>query len=244
MTESTRSNEVLYDILDVLQRIELKLESHEERFKSLEYYTQISNGGGKAGKINGNTDIPSETSRTAEMFDNSADPLRPSRKGTPTSDDSPEDISTALKIPYGQWSINQLDRFFNLSLSKLLEARLGDCWGMPDDDRLPLKFFKTNILKSNGSFGVPVDSFPTSRQPFERELEFLCQFDHDHRVHPGNDFMVVDFNAADDTRLYRLGEKAFGSELQIEAQGSKSAPWSRLMLVAKILSSVTLADLF
>ena len=100
---------------------------------------------------------------------------------------------------------------------------------MPDDDRLPLKFFKSNILKSNTPFGVSVDSFPTVRQPVERDLEFLCQFDRDLRAHPGNDFMVVDFDAADETRLYRLGDKAFGSELQVEAQGSKSAPWSRLM---------------
>lgn len=244
MTDPTRSNKVLYDILDVLQRIESKLESHEERFKSLEHYTQISNRGEKAEKFCGNTDILSETSRTAEMFHTSADPLRPSRKGTPTSNDSPEAISTALKIPYSQWSINQLDRFFSLSLSKLLEARLGDCWIMPDDDRLPLKFFKTNILKSSGPLRVSIDSFPTSRQPFERDLESLCHFDHSHRAHPGNDFMVVDFNAADDTRIYRLGERAFGSELQIEAQGSKSAPWSRLMWVANTSSSRSLADLF
>ena len=122
-----------------------------------------------------------------------------------------------------------MDRFFNLSLLNLLEARLGDCWKMPDDNRLPLKFFKTNILKSNGPFGVPIDSFPTARQPFERDLEFLCQFDDDLRAHPGNDFVVVDFDAADNTRSYRLGEQASGLELQVEAQGLKSAPWSRLM---------------
>ena len=75
--------------------------------------------------------------------------------------------------------------------------------------------------------------FPTCRQPFERDLEFLCQFDLDLRAYPGNDFLVVDFDAVDATRLYRLGEKAFGSELQVEAQGSKSAPWSRLMYVVK-----------
>lgn len=228
MTEPIRSSDLLHNILEVLQRIELKLEGHEQQFKSLEYHTQISNGGRKASILNGNTDATSETSRTAEIF-YTVDNLRPSRKGTPTSDDSLGDTSTALKIPYSQWSINQLDRFFNLSLSKLLEARLGDCWKMPDDDRLPLKFFKSNILKSNGPFGVPTDSFPTSRQPVERDLEFLCQFDDDLRAHPGNDFMVVDFDAGDDTRVYRLGEQAFGSELQVEAQGSKSAPWSRLM---------------
>ena len=229
MMEPVRSSDVLSSILDVLQRIESKLEGHEERFKSLEYHTPISNGRRKADGLDGNVDTPSGTSRTAEMFYNSADTLQPSRKGTPTSDDSSGDTSTALKVPYSQWSINQLDRFFNLSLSNLLEARLGDCWKMPDDNRLPLKFFKTNILKSNSPFGVPIDSFPTSRQPVERDLEFLCQFDDELRAHPGNDFMVVDFDATDDTRLYRLGEQAFGSELQVEAQGSNTAPWSRLM---------------
>lgn len=230
MTEPIRSSDLLYDILNVLQRIEFRLEGHEKRFKSLEYHTQISKGERKADGLGGVVDTPSETSRTAEIGYTSEDNLRPSRKGTPTSDDLPGDNSTALKIPYSQWSINKLDRFFNLSLSNLLEARLGDFWNMPDDDRLPLKFFKSNILKSNGPSGVPIDNFPTSRQPFERDLEFLCQFDDYLRVHPGNDFMVVDFDAADDTRLYRLGEQASGSELQVEAQGSKSAPWSRLIL--------------
>ena len=232
MPEPIGSGNVLHNILDVLQRIESRLAGHEERFKSLEYHTQMSNGGSKAEGLRGYTDTPSEaceTSRTTEISYTSTDTLRFSRKGTPTSDDSPGDSSTAITIPYSQWSINQLDRFFSLSLSNLLEARLGDCWKMPDDNRLPLKFFKTNILKSNGPFGVPIDSFPTARQPFERDLEFLCQFDDDLRAHPGNDFMVVDFDAADNTRSYRLGEQASGLELQVEAQGLKNAPWSRLM---------------
>ena len=228
MTEPIEPRDILYDILSVLQRIESKLEGHEERFKSLEYHTQINKGGGTAVGLDCHGDTRRDTG-AAEMFYTSADKSRPSRKGTPTSVDSPRETSTTFKIPYGQWSINQLDQFFNLSLSKLLETRLGDCWKMPDDNRLPLKFFKSNILKSNGPFGVPIDSFPTSRQPVERDLEFLCQFDNDLRAQPGNDFMVVDFDAADETRLYRLGDKAFGSELQVEAQGSKSAPWSRLM---------------
>lgn len=229
MTEPIPATDILCDILNVLQRIESKLEGQEERFKSLEYHTQISNGLKKTDGLRGNADTPSETSRTAETFCAPAEKLQSPRKGTPTNDDFPGDIGTALKIPYSQWSINQLDRFFSLSLSKILEARLGDCWKMPDDERLPLKFFKTNILKGHGAFGVPVDSFPTSRQPIERDLEFLCQFDNDLRAHRGNDFVVVDFDATDNTRLYRLGEQAFGSELRVEAQGSKSAPWSRLM---------------
>ena len=228
MTEPIQPRDILYDILSVLQRIESKLEGHEERFKSLEYHTQVNHGGGTADGLDGHGDTRRDTG-AGEMFYTSADKSRPSRKGTPTSVDFPRETSTTFKVPYGQWSINQLDRFFNLSLSKLLETRLGDCWKMPDDNRLPLKFFKSNILKSNSPFGVPIDSFPTSRQPVERDLEFLCQFDNDLRAHPGNDFVVVDFDAADETRLYRLGDKAFGSELQVDAQGSKSAPWSRLM---------------
>ena len=229
MTEPARSTDVLYDILSVLQRIESRLERHEERFKSLEHHIQISRGGTKVEGLDSGADTSSETSRAVETLYIPADKSRPSGKGTPTSDSLPEDTGTALKVPYSQWSINQLDLFFNLSISKLLETRLGDCWRMPDDDRLPLKFFKSNILKSNSPFGVPIDSFPTVRQPFERDLEFLCQFDSDLRAHSGNDFMVIDFDAADETRVYRVGEKAFGSELRVEAQDLKSAPWSRLM---------------
>lgn len=229
MTQPIRSNDVFYDILNVLQRIESKLEGHEERVKSLEYHIQTCNGGRKADGLDSSVDTGSETSRAVEVLYTSIDEPRPSRKGTPTNDDLPDNTSTAVKIPYSQWSINQLDRFFNLSLSKLLEARLGDCWKMPDDNRLPLKFFRSNVLKSNSPYGAPINSCPTSRQPFERDLEFLCQFDLDLRAHPGNDFLVVDFDAADETRLYRIGNGALGSELQVEAQGSKSAPWSRLM---------------
>lgn len=233
MTEPVRSTDVLCDILNVLERIESKLEGHEERFKSLEYHVQISKGGEEADGHDGSADTRSETSRVVETLYAPADTLRPSRKGTPTSDRSPGDTSTALKIPYSQWSTNQLDRFFSLSLSKLLETRLGDCWKMSDDDRLPLRFFKSNIPNNNTPFGVAVDSFPTIRPPVERDLELLCQFDNDLRAHPGNDFLVVDFDAADETRLYRLGDKAFGPELQVQSQGSKSAPWSRLVWVAK-----------
>ena len=228
MTGPVRSTDVFYDILNVLQRIESRLETHEERFKSLEHHIQIGRRGTKLEALDSSADTSSETSRAVETLYISTD-NRPSRKGTSTSNSLREDTSTTVKVPYSQWSINQLDKFFNLSLSKLLETRLGDCWRMPDDDRLPLKFFKGNILKSNSPFGVAVDSFPTVRQPFERDLEFLCQFDSDLRTHPGNDFVVVDFDSADETRLYRVGEKAFGSELRVEAQDLRSAPWSRLM---------------
>ena len=228
MTEPIRASDVLHDILNVLQRIESKLEGHEDRLKSLEDH-RISNNERETEGARSNGDTSSETITATETFRASAETLRPSRKATPTSNDSSGEASIALKIHYSQWSINQLDRFFSASLSKLLESRLGDCWNLPDDSRLPLKFFKSNVLQSNSFLGIPVDSSPTIKQPFQRDLEYLCQFDKDLRAHPGNDFIVVDFDAVDNTRLYRLGEEAFGPELQVEAQCSKSAPWSRLM---------------
>ena len=228
MTEPTRASDVLHDILIVLQRIELKLEGHEDRFKSLEDH-RISNGEGEIEGASSNGDTSSEIITATETFLASAETLRPSTERTPTNQDSSGETSTAIKIPYSQWGINQLDLFFSLYLSKLLESRLGDCWNMPDDSRLPLKFFRSNVLRSNNSLGVPVDSSPTTRQPFQRDLESLCQFDKELRAHSGNDFMVVDFDAVDNSRLYRLGEEAFGPELQVEAQASERAPWSRLM---------------
>lgn len=227
------SGHVLSDILNVLQRIEVKLDGHEARFRSLE--DNGANKSGRAGTGNSedttssfNGDLTSLQTRTTSQI--RADALWPSRKGSPTNEDLSADTKT-LKIPYGQWSINQLDHFFSLNLSKVLTQNLGDCWGMPDDNRLPLKFYKTNVLKFNAPWGAPCDSYPTIRQPVEQELEFLCSFDASLRQQPGNDFAVVDFDEADNTRIYRLGEDAIGPELEVEPQGSQTAPWSRLVYV-------------
>lgn len=224
MTDLHKADNVLYDILRVLERIEGRLDRHEDRFQSLEgdtrrtpdESTEVYNGFslGIAGTPQQDHD---------EIF-------RPSRKGSPVNDDSHEPDGSALKILYSQWGINELDKFFSMALATSLRRRLGDCWGLPDDGRLPLKFFKSNILKTNAPWGTPIDSFPTARQPFERDLEFLCQFDHDLRVHSGNDFVVIDFDLLENTRLYRLGDAAAGPELEVEPQGTKTAPWSRLVL--------------
>ncbi len=220
MNDIPESTGVLRDILKVLQRIEARLDGHEERFRSLEEHT--------TGTIE-HTDTEDSTLLATDPPYTDLDTCRPSRKGTPTNDSSQDDHKTT-KIPYSQWSINQVNVFFNFTLSEVLRKRLGDCWGIPDDHRLQLMFSKGNILQTNAPWGAPLDSFPTTRQPVERDLEFLCQFDHDLRVEPGNDFLVVDFDTSDNTRLYRLGNEAVGSELKVEAQGTQDAPWSRLIL--------------
>ena len=145
MADPIGSNQALSDILSVLQRIEEKLEGHEARFRSLEEKTCTSSS---AHEDNDHSQPGTDTFHLKpQVF--GIDAARPSRKGSPTNDDITEDTKTSMKVPYSQWNINQLDRFFNLALSKSLTERLRDCWGMPDDDRLPLKFFRSNILKTN-----------------------------------------------------------------------------------------------
>ena len=219
------ANQVLSDMLRVLQGIAAKLDRHEERFRNLEGNTT------RTGQHKGSVNQEADTLRAAELSRFSLEAQISSRKGTPTNDDTADDTKTPLKVPYSQWSINQVDRLFNLALSNSLAERLRDCWGMPDDNRLPLKFFKSDILKTNAPWGAPCDSYPTIRQPVKRDLEFLCQFDEILRTQAGNDFVIIDFDVADNTRIYRLGDDAIGSELEVEAQYSKNAPWSRLMYV-------------
>ena len=233
MTESTSHGKVLLEILAVLQRIEEKLDGHDERFRDLGKRTAGSlERRGVIDDFAGQFDTEVSTLRSKDNVQLDGDAVRPSRKGSPANDVGLEDNLNALvKIPYSLWSLNRLDRFFNLATSPALEERLGDCWNMPDDNRLSLRFFKSNSLKSNAPYGVPVDGFPNTKPPVERDLEFCCQFDSTLRKEMGNDFMVVDFDSLDNTRLYRLGERAIGSELEVEPQGSLDAPWSRLMYV-------------
>lgn len=234
MSEAVSSDHVFSEILKVLQRIEVRLDGHEEQFRDLETHTKRSPGRvGTEQSEDTITFVDGDVSvaQTKGPPQDRVDAIWSSRKGTPTNEDLTEDTK-ALNVPYSQWGVNQLDRFFNLELSKLLTQKLGDCWGMPDDDRLPLKFFKTNILQTNAPWGAPCDSYPTIRQPVERDLEFLCHFDEQLRKQPNNDFVVVDFDQADNTRIYRLGDDAVGLELEVEPQGSQTAPWSRLVFVA------------
>ena len=224
MTDPIGYEHVLNGILRVLEQIEAKLDGHEARFRSLEDSTK---------RREANTDhIKAETSilRTGEPGLDSLETPRPSRKGTPVNGDNYDDTQGPLKVPYGRWSINQLDRF-NIALSRSLAERLRDCWGMPDDNRLPIRFFRSNVLQMSAPWVPPCESYPTITYPVERELEALCHFDERLREQPGNDFVVVDFDDSENTRIYRLGDDAVGSELEVQQQGSSTAPWSRLVYV-------------
>ena len=224
MTDPIGHDHVLNGILRVLEQIEAKLDGHEARFRSLEDSTKRREE--NTGHIKAETSIL----RTGEPGLDSLETPRPSRKGTPVNGDSYGDMQGPLKVPYGKWSINQLDHF-NLALSRSLAERLRDCWGMPDDNRLPMRFFRSNVLQMTAPWVPPCESYPTIRYSVERDLETLCHFDERLREQPGNDFVVVDFDESENTRIYRLGDDAVGSELEVHQQGSSTAPWSRLVYV-------------
>lgn len=223
MTDPVGSVHVLNGILRVLERIEAKLDGHEARFRTLQDITS------RREENTGCIQAETGTLRTCEPGISTLETSRPSRKGSPINGDIFCDTQGPLKVRYGKWGINQLDHFFNLALSGSLAERLRDCWGMPDDNRLPLKFFRTNVLQTNAPWGPPCDSYPTIRYPVERELETLCHFDERLREQPGNDFVVIDFDESKNARIYRLGDDAVGPELEVQQQGSSTAPWSRLM---------------
>ena len=238
-----QAQDVLYDILKVLERIELRLNGHEERFRRLEEVENPSKTAQEKDEFEGTTDTLASSILSSSL-------LGPSRRPTAGTEEDAIDDKPVPKIPYGGWSIDQfiralppkvynewgsshthLDRFYSLTtLSADLESRLGSCWNMPDDGRLPLKFFKSNVLKTNMSGGGPtMESFSRAKSRIERELTTLCQFDEALRKHPGNDFAVVDFDPSNNTRMYRLGQAARGSELMVDPRDSQNAPWSRLM---------------
>ena len=73
-------------------------------------------------------------------------------------------------------------------------------------------------------------------------LERLRHFDADLRARPGNDFMIIDYNARGNCRLYRVGEQAAGSELKVSLGEPSHHQWSRLMCVQSIPPPSDLAN--
>ena len=239
MPDASHSKDVLCDILRVLERIEVKLDSHDERFRQLEH-------GSPPSKYRSEKEEDDETSGTlvASLVSSNVDFLAKDETN------GVEKVKHAPRIPYGDWTIDRfirsmpedqyeqwdtshlhLERFYRMAdLASDVRRRIGACWDMPDDTRFPLKFLKSNILKTyvTGS-GPNIDTFSKAKQKIEREMSQLCDFDDALRKHSGNDFVVVDFDPMNNSRMYRLGQQATGPELMVDSAGVESAPWSRLM---------------
>lgn len=238
MEQQQQSHDILQTILSVLQSIEQKLEGYEDRLGTLERSHEV--GGDSLNDeitVNSSTDADHEPQRNDDVA------VLPDNPGTAAA-------STLLKIIYSDWHTNRLiesmpqlfldewdttrtrtrlDEFLDFHLSQNLEQRLGDCWNTPDDERLPLKFFRANILQTNFFYGAMASTLLKGRQPFERDLNLLCTFDQDHKSHPGNDFVVVDFDAYNGSRVYRIGESAIGPDLLVDVQEAQEAPWTRIV---------------
>lgn len=242
MVDAQHIGAILVDILRVLECIERKLDKQDERFDQLENPPAKSNG--------------TETSRSLNIKEDNSPPENSHIPGAEGNELSVSEISLApaqngsnqgasietyipirpvgqllgtSRIRYSCWNFGQQDQEADEGSQDILQKHFGDYWKIPKDNRLPLKIIK-NIDHNIGDYGV--SQVATHRVPisnFEKRLALFSGFDAVLRSHKGNDFLVIDYDLANNTRLYRLGEKAVGDELIVPPGGSDSAPWSRLM---------------
>ena len=206
--ESQSSNDVLLDVLQVLQRIEAKLEKQEQRVRSLEK----------------NSKEKPEHVYPAENTDHSTRARLHSERANNT------DLSLSSAVPYSIWHLGhpKPHQILDLEVLKVVAGQVEDYWKIPDDCRLPLKSFKIIAGGEEDGGSQPTSNFRTKRQ-IEKDAREIRQFDDALRIHPGNDFLVVDIDSKNDARLYRVGAKATGNQLRVEFGHSQHAPWSRIM---------------
>ncbi len=223
MEGSRQSQETLIRVLHILERMEARLDQHDERFRSLE---------GTNKQVNGLRPGEISVDGNGTAFDI---PRPSSSSGSP--DSKPEAckiLQSISKVPYSEWSTKCTlpEQVFDTNLFKAIEHKVGDCLNIPDDYRLPLKFSKPNILTSNNPWPQrnPTRDLYNAKPLFERQLDTLCSFDRKLREQDGNDFVVIDFDTVNNSRIYRLGKQADGPELLVGSD-AHDAPWSRFMHV-------------
>ena len=230
MTDDRGSHKILSSILQVLQQIEKKLDGYEERLLRLESAEEEGQWAPEHGNENDGLVVPVQDESIPE--DGKSKP-----KIHYTEWDTNHFIESMSHDVYNEWDAagTNLDEFFDLKLSNTTQKLLGDCWSMPDDDRLPLKFVKVNILRFRIQWGAHTSKVFTTKKHLERELDRLCQFDQELRSQKGNDFVVVDFDAFNSSRIYRLGQPAIGPDLLVDLKDTQEAPWSRIMYGRSVL---------
>lgn len=115
--------------------------------------------------------------------------------------------AVARKVRYGDWGEGSCGLKPKAENQAMLQRYLGDYWKIPNDNRLTT--FKPNLKLQS--------------------LETLRRFDSQLRREKGNDFVVIDYDSMNNTRIYRIGEAAIGSDLMVDPTRLDNAPWSRLM---------------
>ncbi|KAL9596088.1 MAG: hypothetical protein Q9219_006036 [cf. Caloplaca sp. 3 TL-2023] len=233
--------QVFNGILQVLQRIEAKLETHETRVKQVEELIQRNRLGLTELSESSSWSSTEASSVSWQRTPEDRQVLR--RNGLEAQDVEPlGDLPRARsvleaasayskggpKIKYGVWrpetSDDSSDDMVNESHLSYLEKYLGHCARMPDDGRLPLSFAWTVNQVAPG-LNTLVDGFIETQR-----LDALCAFDADLRAQPGNDFLLVDFDTSNNSRIYRVGQEAVGAELMVSSESPRDAPWSRLIV--------------
>lgn len=224
MPDMQNSSDVLLDILKVLKRIDEQLEKQGGCFAHLENLINTRDDA---------SDASTSSKRQSQGF-----PNMPEREKCKIIHDSsqyttsilgPRSTAQASLIRYSDWSIDQYKQEPNKEFVAMLEKRLGEYSKIPIDFRLPLKIFKSHLRSREDYWETQVTTHSKGRLNVEVQLYHLRRFDIDHRHQRGNDFLVIDFDAVNNSRLYRVGEKAVGNELMVESDNAENPPWSRLM---------------
>ena len=226
MSDEGNTAKALQSILSVLQSIEKKLDVHEKRLNTLQAapnslaHCTTSEDPTSTGTKENTAREDSQTLGTSSSS--------PGSPGSPVdSDDASEPPITKISYIGNDSHIQELAH--NLSLRKTLEAHLGDCWELPDDRRLPLNLFNRPKDWTNNTW-APHYNYPFNLAKVTKNaLDHLVGFDKELRSLPGNDFLIIDYDAAHNSRLYRIGEPAIGYGLKVDPRYPSHQQWSRLM---------------
>ncbi|KAL8699370.1 MAG: hypothetical protein Q9201_006045 [Fulgogasparrea decipioides] len=260
MIDSQGQQDVLNGILQVLQRIETKLETHEARVEAVEDLIRRNHSSLAASSETShqNSKHPSDVSWHEESdhsFISRSWDLNQRQIASVETQEKTRVGHEAFsvysrggpRIPYSEWRSAQSEDNLNNPLDEdyhdMLTQYLGHCAVMPKDGRLPLNFTwainpaapkisKTTdvLIRARTLEGEALRTFDADqRLTRTRMLRALHAFDEDHRTQSGNDFLVVDLDSFNNSRIYRVGEEAIGSELMVSAESTHEAPWSRLM---------------
>ena len=242
MEDAQHKGSTLVDILRVLESIERKLDKQNERLEQLKppltttdnletprginieedksplENSYVPEAGGKELSASRISLISGQNGSNQGVFEDTDILAHPEGQPLGTS-----------KIPYSCWNSGQQDREVDIRFQEMLQKYLGDYWEIPWDNRFPLNIIK-NISKIASEYGDPQMATQMKQvHDLENRLARFIRFDTTLRSHKGNDFLVIDYDPANNTRLYRLREKAVGEELMVLPDGHGSAPWSRLM---------------
>ena len=217
MADTAPTSDIFTSILKVLERIEEKLDGQEQRFNTFENLTKRS-------RSPGNTGNTSEVDLTEIPDLNEFPSPKPS-----LADWAVWQTSEKTQVPYSDVGFSSQEPGQNEEFKRLLETYLGDCWKLPDDKRLPLNLANRAVDWTSASWDPKVAMSWIRKEAVVKGLERLRRFDIDLRALPGNDFFIIDYCPKNNSRLYRIGEKAVGSELRVSLGEPSHHQWSRLM---------------